>query len=72
MIWRSKHQDSDQIKEKSVFWKNWMFRFAKPDSPIFGRCAVQQSILLNQVQQNWMVQFLRSEGLEFQDFGRDK
>jgi hypothetical protein len=49
-----------------------MFRFAKPDSPIFGRCAVQQSILLNQVQQNWMVQFLRSEGLEFQDFGRDK
>jgi hypothetical protein len=35
MIWRSKHQISDRIeKKKSIFWKNWMFRFAKSDVPI--------------------------------------
>jgi ribonuclease HI len=32
--------------------KNWMFWFAKLDNPVFGRCTVRQSILLNQIQQN--------------------
>jgi hypothetical protein len=42
-------------RENSVFWKNRMFRFAKPDSPVFNRLVIRQSILLNQVQQNRMV-----------------
>jgi hypothetical protein len=44
----------------------------KPDVPVcqigqpaFGRCTEQQSVLLNQVQQNRMVQFLKLEGPEF-------
>jgi hypothetical protein len=45
-----------------------MFQFAKPDSSVFGRCAVRQSVLLDQVQQNWMVQFLKSEGAKFPGF----
>jgi ribonuclease HI len=32
--------------------KNWMFWFIKLDNPVFGRCTVRQSILLNQIQQN--------------------
>jgi hypothetical protein len=64
-IWHNKHQVSDQIEENSVFWKNWMFHFAKPDSSVFGRCKVQQSVLLNRVQQNQMVRFLKSEGPKF-------
>jgi hypothetical protein len=54
MIWHNKHQVSDRIEENLVFWKNKMFRFAKLDSPVFGRCTVWQSILQNQVQQNLM------------------
>jgi hypothetical protein len=50
---------------KFGFLEKQMFRFAKPDSPVFGRCTVRQSILLNQVQQNWMFQFLKQEGPEF-------
>jgi hypothetical protein len=37
-----------------------MFRFAKSDGPIFCRCRVQKSVLLNPVQQNQMVQNFRS------------
>jgi hypothetical protein len=40
-----------------------MFWFTKPDGLIFGRCTVRQSILLSQVQQNRMVQFLKPKGL---------
>jgi hypothetical protein len=36
MIWHSKHQVSEQINENLVLWKIRMFRFAKPDSPVFG------------------------------------
>jgi ribonuclease HI len=50
---------------KFSFLSNWMFWFDKPDSLIFGRCTVQQSVLQNQVQQNQMFQFLKLEGLEF-------
>jgi ribonuclease HI len=57
-----------QIEKNLVFWKNWMFWFAKPDRPVFRRCAVRQSVLLNQVQQNRMVQFLKSEGPNFLRF----
>jgi hypothetical protein len=39
-IWRSKHQVPEQIEEILVFWKTWMFQFAKPDSPVFSRCTV--------------------------------
>jgi hypothetical protein len=39
-----------------------MFQFAKPDSSVFGRCTEQQYVLLNRVQQNRMVQFLKSGG----------
>jgi hypothetical protein len=50
---------------KFVFFrKNWMFQFAKLASPIFGRCTMRQSVLLNQVQQNRMFQFLKLEGPE--------
>jgi ribonuclease HI len=49
MIWHSKHQVSNQIEENLEFWKNRMFRFAKPNILIFNRCIVQQSILLNQI-----------------------
>jgi ribonuclease HI len=45
--------------------KNHMFRFAKLDSPVFSRCIVQKSILLNQVQQNRTVRFLKPDGPEF-------
>jgi hypothetical protein len=37
----------------------------KMDVPVFDRCAVQRSVLLNQVQENRMVRFLKPEGLEF-------
>jgi hypothetical protein len=30
----------EQIDENSVFWKNRMFRFAKPDSLVFSWCTV--------------------------------
>jgi hypothetical protein len=49
-----------------------MFQFAKSDNPIFGRCAMWQSILLDQVQQNRIVRFLKPEGPEFLGFGRIK
>jgi hypothetical protein len=68
MIWHSKHKVFNQIEAYSIFWKNLMFRFAKPDSPAFGRCVVQQSVLLNQVQQNQMVRFLKPEDPEFLGF----
>jgi hypothetical protein len=42
-----------------------MFRFPKSDGPIFSQCMVLKSILLNPVQQNLMVRFQNSEGLEF-------
>jgi hypothetical protein len=42
-----------------------MFRFAKPDSSIFSRCTVRESILLNQIQHNRTVWFLQPEGPEF-------
>jgi hypothetical protein len=42
-----------------------MFRFAKLDSLVFGRCGVRQSVLLDQVQQNRAVWFLKPEGPEF-------
>jgi hypothetical protein len=41
-------------QKKCMFWKNQMFRFAIPDVPICSQCIVLKSILLNQVQQNWM------------------
>jgi hypothetical protein len=72
MIWHIKHQVSDQIKENSGFWKNWMFRFAKPDNPVFSGCTVRQSVLLNQVQQNQTVWFLKSEGPEFPELGTNQ
>jgi hypothetical protein len=65
MVWHNKHQVSDQIEEKSFFWKKQIFRFAKSDSSVFSRCAVQQSVLLDQVQQNWTVRFLKQDGPEF-------
>jgi hypothetical protein len=34
---------------KFSFLANRKFRFAKPNSPVFSRCTVQQSVLLNQV-----------------------
>jgi hypothetical protein len=34
-IWHSKHRVFNQSEENLVFWKNRMFRFAKPDSPLF-------------------------------------
>jgi hypothetical protein len=34
-----------------MFWKNWMFWFPKLDGPVFGRCTVLKSILVNPVQQ---------------------
>jgi hypothetical protein len=64
MTWHSKHQVSDQIEENLVFWKNWMFRFAKLSS-VFSRCAVRQSVLLVQVQQNRTVQYGKLKGPEF-------
>jgi hypothetical protein len=42
-----------------------MLRFPKPDGAIFDRCRVLKSILLNRVQQNWMVRFQKPKGLEF-------
>jgi hypothetical protein len=39
-----------------------MLRLAKPDVPIFSRCIVPQSVLLNQIQQNRMVRFQKLEG----------
>jgi hypothetical protein len=45
-----------------------MFWFAKSDSLVFGQCVVQQTVLLDQVQQNWMVLFLKLEGPEFPGF----
>jgi hypothetical protein len=45
--------------------ENWMFQFAKSDSPVFGRCTMRQSVLLNHVQQNWMFWFLKPEGSRF-------
>jgi hypothetical protein len=42
-----------------------MFRFAKSDVLIFGRYAVRQSVLLNQVQQHQIVRFLKPKGVEF-------
>jgi hypothetical protein len=42
-----------------------MLRFAKPDSSVFSRCVVRQSVLLDQVQQNQTVQFLKSDGPKF-------
>jgi ribonuclease HI len=57
-----KHQVFDQIKENSVSRKNRMFRFTKSDGPIFGRCAVQQSVVWDQVQKSRTVQFLKLEG----------
>jgi ribonuclease HI len=66
MIWRNKHQVSNRIKENSVFWKkNRIFRLAKPDSLVFGWCTVWQSVLPNQVPQNWLFRFLKPEGPEF-------
>jgi hypothetical protein len=50
-----KHQVSEEVKEILVFWKNQMFWFAKPDSPVVSRCIVQKSVLLNHVQQNLTV-----------------
>jgi hypothetical protein len=41
MIWRSKHKISNQIEEILIFWKNQIFRFAKPDDPVFNRCTVR-------------------------------
>jgi hypothetical protein len=67
-IWRNKHQVSEQIEENLVFWKNWMFRFTNPDSLVFSQCTVRESILLNQIQHNWTVRFLKLEGLEFPGF----
>jgi hypothetical protein len=34
----------------------------KLNVPVFSRCTVQKSVLLNQIQQNWMVQFLKPDG----------
>jgi hypothetical protein len=42
-----------------------MFRSTKLDVPVFDRCVVRQSILLNQVQQNRMVRSLKLKGPEF-------
>jgi hypothetical protein len=39
-----------------------MFLFAESNSPVFSRCVVQKSVLLNQVQQNRTVWFLKPEG----------
>jgi hypothetical protein len=51
--------------ENTVFWKNGMVRFTKLDVPVFSQCAVRQSIMVNQVQQNRIVRFLKLEGLKF-------
>jgi hypothetical protein len=65
MIWRSKHQVPKQIEENLVFWKNRMFWFAKSNSLVFSCCTVQESVMLNQIQQNQIVRFLKPEGPEF-------
>jgi hypothetical protein len=65
MFLRMKNQVSDQIEENLVFWKNQMFQFAKPDSPVFSRCTMQKSVLLNQIQQNRTVRLLKPEGPKF-------
>jgi ribonuclease HI len=47
-----KHPISDQIEENSIFWKHRMFQFAKLYSLVFGRRAVRQYVMLDQIQQN--------------------
>jgi hypothetical protein len=48
-----------------------MFWFAKLDVLVFGRCAVQKYVPLNQIQQNWMVQnFQKLKKFERDDDGR--
>jgi ribonuclease HI len=47
-----KHPVSDQIEENSIFWKHRMFQFAKLYNLVFGRCAVRQYVMLDQIQQN--------------------
>jgi hypothetical protein len=42
-----------------------MFWFIKPVSLVFSQCTVQKSILLNQIQQNWTIQFLKPNGPKF-------
>jgi hypothetical protein len=49
-------------RENYMFWKNWMFQFAILDVPVCSQCTMLKSILLNQVQQNWMFQNKKSEG----------
>jgi hypothetical protein len=58
---------NDFAQQASGFRSNrGKFSFLKrSDVPVFGRCTVHQSILFDQVQQNWMVRFLKPEGTEF-------
>jgi hypothetical protein len=58
---------NDLVQQASDFRSNrGKFDFLeKPGSPIFGRCAVRQFVLLDQVQQNRTVLFLKSEGPKF-------
>jgi hypothetical protein len=55
---------NDLTQQTSGFWsnrgklyvmENQMFQFPKSDGPVFDRCRVLKSILLNPVQQNRMV-----------------
>jgi hypothetical protein len=32
---------SEQIEKNSIFWKNRIFQFAKPDNLFFSRCVVR-------------------------------
>jgi hypothetical protein len=55
---------NDLMQQASGFQSNQeKFSFLKkPDGLIFGRCTMQQSVLLDQVQQNRIVRFLKPEG----------
>jgi hypothetical protein len=56
---------SQANRGKFGFWKNRMFCFAKSNSLVFSYCTVQESVMLNQIQQNQIVRFLKPEGPEF-------